>query len=503
MRTPLRRLSVLPSSRSRQLALATAAAAGALAVRWAVDPWLGDRHEFLPVYLAMAAAAWLGTWRAGALTAVLFYAGAESLFGAARSAADASQAHALLAGLSYWLVSACVVFGLHHAREVHDELRQRVRQLDESDHRKSNLMALLAHELRNPLSVLSTGTELIRRGKLDQRALDGAWLAVERQTAHMKRLVSDLLDTSRVEQGKLTLLRENVDLATLLTQAVADAETFTFPRRQRIQLAMVPRPGLAYLDPQRIRQVLDNLLHNAAKFSPDEALIRVSLATSTTEVTISVRDSGSGIPVAQLQTIFDSFVQLGAAPVRAQGLGLGLALCRKLVELHGGTIQARSGGSGTGAEFIVRLPRPPELGAAATTRQPVEAAPQSARPAPRGRKVLVVDDNPDGAESLATLLQLEGYQAAVAGDGRAALEAALADPPDLVFLDMRLPDMPGQQVAERLRQAPGGTALLLIGMSGMDLEGDTLPPGFSAYLVKPFEIGELRAALTVAEAAPP
>jgi signal transduction histidine kinase len=343
----------------QQLVVAFLAAAIALAARWAIDPWLGDRHEYISAYLAVGAVTWLATWRAGLLVTVLFFLAEEIWFGMPRSMADGTQLHDVLAMVSFWLSCGVLMLAVDRAARAHRALGHRVEELDEADHRKSDFIALLAHELRNPIAILTTGTELIKRGKLDQARQDRAWERLERQTARMKRLVDDLLDSARVEQGKLSLVRHSADIGPIVTQTVADADTFTAPRQQRIQLDMPTAPGSAIVDPQRVRQVLENLLHNASKFSPDSGVISVSVRSTPADVSIVVRDTGIGIPPAELRSIFGSFVQIDPGGSKHQGLGLGLALCRKLVEMHGGIIEARSAGKGRGSEFLVRLPREP------------------------------------------------------------------------------------------------------------------------------------------------
>ncbi len=343
----------------QQVLVALVAAVLAIAARWAVDPWLGDRHEYLSAYLAIGAVTWLASWRAGALLALLFFMAQEAFFALPRSGADGSQLHGLLALASFALVCAVLILAVDRAARAHHALEHRVEELDEADHRRSDFIALLAHELRNPIAILTTGTELIKRGKLDQARLDRAWERLERQTARMKRLVDDLLDSARVEQGKLSLVRHSTDVGTIVAQTVADADAFTAPRQQRIQLDMPQPPGLAIVDPQRVRQVLENLLHNASKFSADGAVMTVSVRSTPEDVSIAVRDTGIGIPPSELRTIFGSFVQLEPGASKYRGLGLGLALCQKLVQMHGGIIEARSAGKGRGSEFLVRLPREP------------------------------------------------------------------------------------------------------------------------------------------------
>lgn len=474
---------------AQQLWVGAACAALALAGRWAIDPWLGDRHQFLPGYLAVVAAAWLASWRGGAIAAALFLAANTGLF-AARSPADASLLHEVLAHVSFLAVAGVLLGVTEVAVCTYRGMQDRVRRLAEADHRKSDFMAMVAHELRNPLSMLSAGTEMIRQGKLDPHALDDVWQALERQTAHMKRLVGDLMDAARAEQGKLALIKETVEVAAVVAPAVADAQTFADSRRQRISVTMPQDAGRLEVDAHRMEQVLGNLLHNACKFSPEGAVIETRVEASPTEVSFVVADPGVGIEPSQLHAIFESFVQLEPGARRGNGLGLGLALCRKLVAMHGGSIEASSEGPGRGSQFRVRLPRAPELAGPAIARPEAPAPAQVA--APRAPKVMVVDDNVDCADSLATLLRLDGYQALVAYDGRSALAAATAEAPSVVFIDMCLPDMTGRELATGIGQALGPRRPALIALSGMDADEGGSPPGFFSYLVKPVGMEEIR-----------
>lgn len=481
----------------QQLWFGAACSAAALAARWAVDPWLGDRHEFLPGYLAIVAATWVASWRGGATAAALFLAANAMLF-APRSPVDAGMMHEVLAYLAFICVGGLLLALTDFAARAHRSLRDRVRDLDAADHRKTDFMAMVAHELRNPLSMLSTGTQLIRQGRLEQHALSDVWQALERQTAHMKRLVGDLMDTARAEQGKLSLVRETVAIATVVAQARADAQGLAQNRRQIITVALPDDAPRLEVDPHRIQQVLDNLLHNASKFSPEGAVIDMRVESSPTEVSIVVSDPGRGIEASHLQGIFDSFVQVEPGSGRTQGLGLGLALCRKLVEMHGGSIEAHSEGPGRGSQFRVRLPRTPAPTARTTplsAAQPFATSKEPATAAPARPRLLVVDDNVDCADALATLLRLEGYEAQVAYDGHSALEAAAAEPPLVVFVDMCLPDMTGSELVTGLRKALDPAKAAFIGLSGIEPDGVGAPPGFSGYLVKPVGMEEIRHAL--------
>ncbi len=327
-------------------------------LRWVVSPWLGDHHELLPGYVAVAAATWLATWRAGLLVAGASLAVLQSpLFLAADMNRLPAYMHEAVSLLAFLFVAGLLIYLTHLASRRLHALTDEVSRLDDADHKKSDFLALIAHELRNPLSTISMGGDMIRSGRLDQRAQEGTWETMERQTEHMKRLISELLDVARIEQGKIQIARETISVRTLVEQAIKDTYSSTHHRQQVVTLRAGADAGHAYVDTLRIGQVLGNLLHNASKFSPAGAPINVTVKTTSQEVQIAVRDSGIGIPRSELNSIFESFVQLEPHSGHAQGLGLGLTLCAKLLQMHEGSIEARSDGVGTGAEFIVRFPR--------------------------------------------------------------------------------------------------------------------------------------------------
>lgn len=375
------------------------------------------------------------------------------------------------------------------------------RELRDVDRRKDEFLAILAHELRNPLGPIRHAAELLGQLEPDALpALDNARLMILRQTAHMVRLVDDLLDVSRISRGKIALRRADVALADVLRTALETSEPHV---RQRQHTLTVHLPGDAvwvHADSVRLSQVVGNLLNNAAKFTPPGGAIRLEAVLENGEAVIRVGDNGIGITREQMAGIFDLFTQAGHSADRVQdGLGIGLALVKTLITLHGGTVRASSAGLGQGSTFELRLPAVAPGGAAAAGNASV---PVPALPAGAARRLLVVDDNADSVEMLAALLSIAGHEVHMAHDGAGAIEAARRLRPDLVFLDIGLPDMSGIQAAHILRQDADlkGTVLVALSGYGQDKDrADAIASGFDHHLTKPvtFEtLTETIAALT-------
>jgi PAS domain S-box-containing protein len=369
-------------------------------------------------------------------------------------------------------------------RLVEAELRAANERLLESDRRKDEFLAMLSHELRNPLAAIATSLGLLERvdpaGASARRARD----VVQRQMRHLTHLVDDLLDVTRIARGKITLHRERLDLGELVRRAVEDARPGAEDRGVRLELAAAPGVW-ADADPTRIAQVTSNLLHNAAKFTPRGGEIRVSVAHEGGAAVVRVRDTGVGIEPAQLAGMFEAFVQAESSLARTEGgLGLGLALVKGIVELHGGRVEARSNGPGLGAEFAYSLPV-------------VEAssAAEAGHPAPgrvTGRRVLVVDDNRDAADSLAEFLTLAGHTCTVVYDGSAAIDRGLQEPFDAILCDLGLPLQDGYEVARQLRTR--GVPAKLVAVSGYSRPDDVeraRAAGFDAHVPKPPDLGTL------------
>ncbi|HKV07728.1 MAG TPA: PAS domain-containing protein, partial [Thermoanaerobaculia bacterium] len=378
-------------------------------------------------------------------------------------------------------------------KNLEESLRQRTEELQEADRRKDDFLAVLAHELRNPLAPLFNTLELLSLKEGDPVVVSQAREVMERQVRQMARLVDDLLDVSRIIRGKIVLRREPVDLAEVVATAVDTSRPLIEARRHALTISLPERPVRLEADAARLAQVLANLLNNAAKYTEVGGRIDLTAERKNGVVVLRVRDNGSGISAEMLPHVFDLFAQAESTLDRAQGgLGIGLTLARRLIEMHGGTVEAQSEGVGRGSEFVVYLPalvEPAGASPVATRNLPGPAAAEGSR------RVLVVDDNVDSAESLALLLQLYGHDVRLAHDGLTALDEARASAPDVMLLDIGLPKMDGYAVARSLREDPTFQNLTLIAMTGYAQEEDrrrTREAGFDHHLVKPVDLDALR-----------
>jgi signal transduction histidine kinase len=364
------------------------------------------------------------------------------------------------------------------------ERRQAQARLQEANRRKDEFLAMLSHELRNPLAPIRNAVELIRRIAPPDPKLTWATEVTDRQVTQLTRLVEELLDVARISQGKIALQLAAVDLLALIAHSVEAARPFIDARGHRLVLALPTAPVWLRGDFARLSQVLGNLLDNAAKYTPEGGTIQLSLTVQEGQALISVRDNGIGIEAELLPHMFELFEQGKRTLDRSQGgLGVGLTLVRRLVELHLGRIEARSSGVGQGAEFIVALPCMSEV-QAPVIDGPVEPA---ATETP-GCRVLVVDDNLDAADTVAMFLRIDGHVVLTARDGQEALSCAAAFAPDVVVLDIGLPLLDGYAVARGLRQLPQTQHALLIALTGYGQKGDQLQAqqsGFDRHLIKP------------------
>jgi signal transduction histidine kinase/ActR/RegA family two-component response regulator len=379
------------------------------------------------------------------------------------------------------------------------ERRSVVALLREGDRRKNEFLAMLAHELRNPLAPLRNALHVLRLPTVTSAEAEQMRDMMERQVHHLVRLVDDLLDVSRIMRGKVELRKGRLDLAAVIAQAVETARPLLEARNHNLTVIPPPQPVLLEGDMVRLCQVLANVLHNAAKYTEPGGTICISGAREKNLAVVRVRDNGIGIDPELVPHIFDLFVQANKTTARAQGgLGIGLTLSRQLVEMHGGTIVASSEGQGQGSEFVVQLPLLAERDA------DVPGTPKNEwPPVPGGRalRVLVVDDDRDAGDSLAFLLRLQGHQVRVAREGPAALEMAGSDPPELVFLDLGMPGMDGYEVARRLRRLPKLANTMLVALTGWGREEDRLrtrEAGFDHHLTKPAEPETLQKLLALA-----
>ena len=366
--------------------------------------------------------------------------------------------------------------------------------LKQADRRKDEFLAILAHELRNPLAPIRNSLHILRLTARQDPGIERIAEMMERQVNLMVRLVDDLLEVSRITRGKIQLRKEKVEVADVVRSAVETSRPLIDAGGQRLTLEIPPEPLVLEGDPIRLAQILANLLNNAAKYTEPGGRIDLSVARESRDVVISVRDTGIGIPPAMLPRIFELFTQVEHLADRAQGgLGIGLTLVRNLTEMHGGSVTARSEGPGQGSEFLVRLPLVAERllkGTSLTKDRPaVIRAP---------RRVMVVDDNRDSAESLATVLNLLGADTHVEYSGADALEALATYKPDVLLLDIGMPDMNGYEVARRIRQEPKLQDLTLVALTGWGQESDRQRSeiaGFDYHLIKPADINALQAVL--------
>jgi signal transduction histidine kinase/ActR/RegA family two-component response regulator len=379
-------------------------------------------------------------------------------------------------------------------RRLEDELKAKVEELAEVDRRKDEFLAMLGHELRNPLSPVATALHLMRLHGEDPIRMARAREIVERQVEHMTRLIDDLLDVSRITRGQIDLREEVVALAEVIERAVEIAKPLIDERGHRLALELPEQPILLVADSARLEQALANLLNNAAKYTEVGGHIAVRARFDGAGALISVRDDGDGIAPDTRDRIFDLFVQGPDARRRARGgLGIGLTLVRRIVELHGGTIQVFSDGRGKGSEFVIRLPLRSGYG-----EQNASGSDGGLAPAGHRRRVLVVDDNLDAAESLAELLRDGGHNVRTAQDGPTALREAGGFRPDVVILDLGLPEVDGFEVARRLREDSRLAETVIVALTGYGEARHrrrTDEAGFDHHFTKPVDVDELELVL--------
>ncbi|OWK37981.1 ATP-binding protein [Fimbriiglobus ruber] len=371
--------------------------------------------------------------------------------------------------------------------QVRDHLAEQAKGsqlLRDADRRKDEFLAMLAHELRNPLAPIRNSLALLKFGSKNPEVVTRASEMMDRQVQHLVRLVDDLLDVSRINLGKVDLRLEEIDLGDIVANAAETAAPLMTARKHRLTINRPRRPVRLRADPTRLAQVIGNLLNNAAKYTDESGHITLAFERDGIEAVVRVRDTGAGIAAEMLPRVFDLFTQADQTIDRAQGgLGVGLALVRTLVGLHGGTVRATSPGLGKGSEFFVHLPALPEIRVAEpeATAGPVP----SRRP---GCRILIVDDSTDAADSLAMILGLGGDEVRTVATGPAALQTAAQFRPHLVLLDLGLPGMDGYEVARRLRETTAGNRIRIAALTGYGQEEDrrrTQTAGFDHHLVKP------------------
>jgi PAS domain S-box-containing protein len=381
------------------------------------------------------------------------------------------------------------------AQKNHEALARAQEALRDADRRKNEFLAMLSHELRGPLAPLGNMLEIMKRAEGNKELIQQARGTMERQLSQLVRLVDDLLDISRITTNKLELRKERVELGALLRRVVESSRAWSAGPEHEVTLALPDESVWLHGDPARLTQVFHNLFNNACKYTEPTGKIWINAALDERGgVLVSVRDTGFGIPQDRLGSIFDAFMQVDRTLERSQGgLGVGLTLVKRLVEMHGGSVVARSDGVGRGSEFVVSLPVAASVAADASA-EPAEPAP--AKP----RRFLVVDDNADSTASLAMLLSMEGHQTCTARDGEEALAAAERFRPDVVLLDLGMPKLNGFDAARRLRERPGGKDIKLIALTGWGQEEDrrkSRDAGFDGHMVKPVDFDALMKLLAV------
>lgn len=375
------------------------------------------------------------------------------------------------------------------------------RTLREADQRKDVFLATLAHELRNPLAPISGAIGALKAGEPDRSQLPALDI-IERQLQQLARLVDDLLDVSRISRGKVELRRERTLLSRILGQALESSVPHLQSARHELTVSLPDEPLEIDGDPLRLAQVFLNLLNNAAKYSQPGGRVRLSAAREEGDAVVRVADNGVGIAIADLPRIFEMFVQSRpAAGCQNDGLGIGLSVARSLVEMHGGSIEARSNGEGKGSEFVVRLPL-----AGLSTAAPAQPEPAVPRRCGTPRRILIVDDNHDVGRGLAMFLGVSGHRVEVAHDGLRAIEVAAGFPPDVVLLDIGMPGIDGYETCRRMRAEPWGRDLVIFAFTGWGQDEDqrrTAEAGFDRHLVKPIAPEKLLALITDLESVRP
>jgi PAS domain S-box-containing protein len=374
--------------------------------------------------------------------------------------------------------------------------KKRVEALEQAERQMNEFLAMLGHELRNPLAPIRNAVAMMQTSELSEPNLRWARDVIDRQVTHLARLVDDLLDVSRITSGRISLRKEPLALTPIVASAVEASRPLIEARKHTLETLLPDEPLMTEGDLTRLSQIVLNLLNNAAKYTPEGGHLRLSVGEEGGKVVIRVRDTGIGIPADLLPKIFDLFTQGDGSLDRSEGgLGIGLTLVHKLVQMHGGSVEAHSEGPGSGSEFVVRLPLLDAPSPDDATLQDAESSPPTG-----SRRVLVVDDNHDSAESMAILVEIWGHEVRTAHDGPAALALAAEYRPDVVLLDIGLPGMSGYEVAKRLQELPGLERAILVAVTGYGQQSDrerTREAGFDHHLVKPVKPTHLQELLAI------
>ncbi len=398
--------------------------------------------------------------------------------------------------------SGCITHWVSVQRDITDrkrteeELRRLASVLSEADRRKDEFLATLAHELRNPLAPIRSGLQIMQLTNGDTEETEQIRTMMERQVGQMVHLIDDLLDVSRISRGKLDLRKQRIALLTVINNAVETSRPLIEASGHELTVDLPPDPILVNADPTRLAQVFSNILNNAAKYSERGKTIRLNVAQEGGDVVVSVKDTGIGIPPDMLPKIFEMFTQVDRSLEKSQGgLGIGLSLARRLVEMHGGSIEARSEGDGRGSEFVVRLP----LELTTTEENKLGVVEGQTGMLSAQRRILVADDNQDAANTLAMMLKLMGNHVLIANDGLQAVQVTEEFKPDLIFLDIGMPMLNGYEVCRRIRQQDWGKSIVIIALTGFGQDDDkrrSKEAGFDHHFVKPLAAFALKELLS-------
>jgi signal transduction histidine kinase/ActR/RegA family two-component response regulator len=481
--------------------IAIGATATVAIIRLTISDTVGNFAPVSTFTVAVVIAAWYGGLGPGLLATVLSGLAADYLFTPERhSFRIATLSGAVTLGVMVFtgVLLSLLCESLHRIRRSLEAEQENLRHsvelqrqmqdaLTESDRRKDEFLATLAHELRNPLAPVRNAIHILRARMPPTPELQWARDVIDRQVTQMTRLIDDLMDVSRITRGTFELRREHVLLDEVIRVAVETSRPIIDAAGHQLVVSLPPEPINLDADVIRLAQVFSNLLNNAAKYTGPGGRIAVTAERDGDMVSVAVQDSGIGIPAAMLTEVFEPFTQLDNSLERTRGgLGIGLALAKRLVEMHGGVIEAQSSGAGHGSRFVARLP----VSAQHSVARPVAQEVRGPATVVGGRRILVADDNYDSATSLSILLNDAGYEVRTAGDGVQALETAVQFRPDVALLDIGMPKLNGYEVARQIRNQPWGRHVLLIaltGWGGADHRRQTAQAGFDHHLTKPVD----------------